>query len=128
MIKFAIFPAILLIVSAFVRWAFLPTRNLPGNRVRIRRAPSRTTRSISDDSASPAGRTADRSGTTVGTGCTFPVGVRPPTLLESLFLMIREGTPLPGRSTGFKHSSRRGCSRTRKVSVLGTLRMSVLWC
>ena len=34
MIKFAIFPAILLIVSAFVRWAFLPTRNLPGNRVR----------------------------------------------------------------------------------------------
>ena len=34
MIKFAIFPAILLIVGAFAEWAFLPARHLPGNRAR----------------------------------------------------------------------------------------------
>jgi type IV secretory pathway TraG/TraD family ATPase VirD4 len=34
MIKYAILLAILLIVAAFVAWAFLPARHLPGNRAR----------------------------------------------------------------------------------------------
>ena len=58
----------------------------------IRRAPSRTTWSISDDSASPAGST-EKSGTMVGIGCAFPAGVGPPALLDGPLRMIREGTP-----------------------------------
>ena len=34
MIKLAILPVIVLIVGAFAKWAFLPARHLPGNRVR----------------------------------------------------------------------------------------------
>jgi hypothetical protein len=32
-------------------------------------------------------------------------GVGPPALLENHYWMSREFSPLPGRSTGFKHSS-----------------------
>ena len=37
MIKLAILLVIVLIVAAFARWAFLPARHLPGNRVRYLR-------------------------------------------------------------------------------------------
>src|SRR5436305_10409618 len=59
----------------------------------IRRAPSRTIWSISDDSASPAGSTEEKSGTMVGIGCAFPAGVGPPALLDGPLRTIREGTP-----------------------------------
>ena len=36
-IKLALLSAIVLVVAAFAKWAFLPTRHLPGNRVRYLR-------------------------------------------------------------------------------------------